>query len=122
MSLYLNTRGNSRLAIGICGRCSRKFPLDELSPDLNAPGLLVCGSPGAMTGKGTWVGGYGCADMLDPYRLPPHEVEMVTLLMPRPDTKLTTTSVAPGSAAWPVSQFPDDGLQAAQQPSTGNAS
>ena len=42
MPVFLNTRGNSSLAIGICGRCSRKFPIDELVPDPNYPGLRVC--------------------------------------------------------------------------------
>ena len=42
MPRYLNTRGNTTLAIGICGRCSIKMPLDKLQPDPNSPGLLVC--------------------------------------------------------------------------------
>jgi hypothetical protein len=122
MSEYLNTLGNSNIAIGICGRCSLKFALVDLHPDPNYPGLMVCGTPGAMTGKGTWTGGHGCSDMYDPYRLPPHEVEDIVLEFPRPDVHLTTISVAPGSPAWPVSSFPDDGLQAAQAPATGNSS
>lgn len=104
MGVYLNTLGNSRLAVGICGRCSLKFALDDLSPDPNSPGLLVCGTPGAMTGKGSWVGGYGCADMYDPYRLPPHEVENITLEFARPDLPLivpvTTTSAPPVGDRW----------------------
>lgn len=91
MSEYLNTLGRTRLAIGICGRCSLKFALDDLSPDPNYPGLLVCGTPGAMTGQGTWIGGSGCSDMYDPYRLPPRETEDITLEMPRPDTLLILT-------------------------------
>jgi hypothetical protein len=122
MPVYLNTYGNSNLAIGICARCSMKFALVDLHPDPNYPGLMVCGTPGYMTGKGTWAGGSGCADMYDPYRLPPRETEDITLEYPRPDVKLVTTSVAPGSAAWPPSSFPDDGLQSAQTPSTGNSS
>jgi hypothetical protein len=125
MSLYLDTRGNANVAIGICGRCSLKYPLVDLHPDPNSPGLMVCGTPGAMTGKGTWVGGWGCADMLDPYRLRTHETENITLEYPRPDVKLPVpgyVTVAPGDANWPPSQFPDDGLQAAQLPSTGNSS
>jgi hypothetical protein len=123
MSLYLDTRGNSNVAIGICGRCSLKFPLVELHPDPNSPGLMVCGTPGHMTGKGTWSGGDGCADMFDPWRLPPRETEDISLEFPRPDTKLPIipgyTTVAPGDSNWPPSQFPDDGLQSAQLPSTG---
>ena len=57
MSLYLSTEGNASVAIGICGRCSMKFPIVELSPDPNSPGLMVCGTPGRMTGKGSWSGG-----------------------------------------------------------------
>ena len=125
MSLYLNTLGNSSVAIGICGRCSLKFPIVELSPDPNSPGLMVCGTPGQMTGRGSWIGGTGCADMLDPYRLPPRETEDITVRMPRPDTRLPSpgyVSVAPGDANWPASSFPDDGLGAAQLPTTGNSS
>jgi hypothetical protein len=91
MPLYLDTIGNSNVAIGICGRCSMKFPLVELSPDPNSPGLLVCGTPGGMTGKGSWTGGHGCSDMYDPWRLPPRETECITLTMPRPDVPLILT-------------------------------
>lgn len=91
MSMYINTVGRNRLAIGICGRCSLKFALDDLSPDINYPGLMVCGTPGTVNGKGSWSGGNGCSDALDPYRLPPHEVEDITLDMPRPDTPLILT-------------------------------
>ena len=89
--MFLNTLGNSTLAIGICGRCSQKFPLDELSPDVNSPGLMVCRED---------------SDMLDPYRLAPREVEDITLTMPRPDVQLTTITVAPGDPSWPVSGLP----------------
>jgi hypothetical protein len=100
MGRYIDTRGLSNVAIGICGRCSLKFPLVDLHPDPNSPGLLVCGTPGQMTSKGRWSGGWGCADMLDPYRLPPHQVEDITLTMPRPDDPLITNSVVPGSHNW----------------------
>jgi hypothetical protein len=120
MSAFLDTTGNSRLSIAICGRCSLKFPIDELQPDPNSPGLLVCGDPGVMTGKGSWAGGYGCLDLLDPYRLPPHEVEDITITMPRPDTHLfPTVSVAPGGPLWPVNQFSGDSLPSAQLPPDG---
>ena len=33
MPLYLNTLGNSSIAISICDRCSRKFPIVELFHD-----------------------------------------------------------------------------------------
>jgi hypothetical protein len=122
MSEYLSTIGNSSIAIAICGRCSLKFAIVDLQPDPNSPGLMVCGTPSRMTGKGTWTGGTGCMDMYDPYRLPPHETEDITLEYPRPDTRLPIPpyiSVAPGDPNWPPSQFPDDGLQAAQLPPTG---
>lgn len=73
MPIFLDTRGQPTLAIGICGRCSRKFPLAELSSDPNAPGLLVCKDD---------------LDELDPYRLPPREAEDITVRFPRPDTPL----------------------------------
>lgn len=73
MSIYLDTRGRSTLAIGICGRCSRKFPLDELMPDPNYPGLRVCRVD---------------LDEYDPYRLPARQPENITVRFPRPDTPL----------------------------------
>lgn len=107
MSLYIETIGNSVVSIGVCGRCGLKFPSVELEPDPNSPGLMVC-----VDDK----------DEYDPWRLPPREVENITLEYPRPDVPLQTVSVAPGSPAWPPSSFPDDGLQAAQLPATGNSS
>jgi hypothetical protein len=71
--VFLNTRGHATLAIGICGRCSRKFPLDELMPDPNYPGLRVCRDD---------------LDQFDPYRLPARQTEDITLRHPRPDTPL----------------------------------
>jgi hypothetical protein len=73
MPVWLNTRGKSSLAIGICDRCSRKFPLDELQPDPSYPGLRVCRVD---------------RDQLDPYRLPMPQAENITLRFPRPDTAL----------------------------------
>ena len=73
MPLYLDTSGNSTLAIGICDRCSRKFPLGELQPDPNYPGLRVCRDD---------------RDQLDPYRLPARQTEAITLRFPRPDVPL----------------------------------
>ena len=73
MPVYINTRGHSTLAIGICGRCSRKFPLDELLPDPNYPGLRVCRDD---------------IDQFDPYRLPARQTENIALRHPRPDTPL----------------------------------
>ena len=74
MPRFLNTRGNPTLGIGICGRCSQKFPLAALKPDPNAPGLMVCDAD---------------RDQLDPYRLPARQVEDITLPFVRPDEPLT---------------------------------
>lgn len=73
MPVFLDTTGNATLAIGICGRCSRKFPLDELMPDPNYPGLRVCAAD---------------RDEYDPYRLPARQTEDIALRFPRPDTPL----------------------------------
>lgn len=73
MPVFLNTRGRSTLGIGICGRCSIKFPLDELMPDPNYPGMRVCRKD---------------LDDYDPYRLPARATEDITLRFPRPDTPL----------------------------------
>ena len=75
MPLYLDTRGRSTLAIGICGRCSRKFPMDELLPDPKYPGLLCCAVD---------------RDEYDPYRLPARQPEKISLLFARPDTPIAT--------------------------------
>ena len=75
MSVYLNTRGKSTLAIGICGRCSRKFSLDDLYSDPNYPGLKVCKDD---------------MDDYDPYRLPARQPENIALRFARPDTPIAT--------------------------------
>lgn len=73
MPVFLDTRGRSTVAIAICGRCSRKFPYDELMPDPNYPGLRVCKDD---------------LDEYDPYRLPARQTENISLRFPRPDTPL----------------------------------
>jgi hypothetical protein len=73
MPIFLDTRGKSTLAIGICGRCSRKFSMTELLPDPNYPGLLVCDAD---------------RDDYDPYRLPARQPEKIALRFARPDTPL----------------------------------
>lgn len=73
MPIFLDTRGKSTLAIGICGRCSRKFSMTELLPDPNYPGLLVCNAD---------------RDDYDPYRLPARQPEKISLRFARPDTPL----------------------------------
>ena len=75
MPLYLDTRGRSTLGIGICARCSRKMSLDDLQPDANFPGLMVCEAD---------------LDEFDPYRLPARESENITLRFVRPDTGIAT--------------------------------
>jgi hypothetical protein len=74
MPRFLNTRGQPTLGIGICGRCSQKFPLAALKPDPNAPGLMVCDAD---------------RDQLDPYRLPARQTEQINLPFVRPDEPLT---------------------------------
>ena len=73
MPVFLDTTGNSSLAIGICGRCSRKFPIGELMRDPNSPGLMVCAAD---------------RDDYDPYRLPARQTENIALRYARPDTPL----------------------------------
>lgn len=75
MSVWLDTRGKSTLAIGICGRCSRKFSMTDLMPDPNYPGLLVCKDD---------------KDDFDPYRLAPRAPDNITLQFVRPDTPIGT--------------------------------
>jgi hypothetical protein len=75
MPVYLNTRGKTSLGIGICGRCSRKFSLDDLYSDPNAPGLMVCKED---------------IDDYDPYRLPARQPDNIVLQFTRPDTPIGT--------------------------------
>lgn len=70
---YLDTRGKQYLAIGICDRCSRKFPLGELYRDPNFPGLRVCRED---------------LDNYDPWREPARTPEQIALRYPRPDEAL----------------------------------
>lgn len=76
MPLYLDTRGKTNLGIGICDRCRRKFPINELQPDRNTPGLLVCEADN---------------DVFDPWRLPARPTEDVTLPHYRPDVPIGVT-------------------------------
>ena len=50
------------------------MPLDDLYPDPNINGLMVCKKD---------------LDVFDPWRLPPRQPEDITLRNPRPDTPLT---------------------------------
>jgi len=73
MPVFINTSGNSTLGVGLCARCSRKFPLGELRQDPNYPNLMVCGAD---------------ADQYDPYRLAPRTPDQITLPFYRPDVAL----------------------------------
>ncbi len=75
MEGYLNTLGKSRLSIGICDRCSRKFSIMDLWSDPNNRGLKVCRDD---------------MDQVDPWRLPPRIPENITLRNPRPDVSIAT--------------------------------
>ena len=83
MPRYLDTRGNSKIAIAVCARCGVKYPWVELSSDPNSPGLMVCPD--------------GCKDEFDPYRLAARESEDITLEWARPDV-----SLSPGPMNVPV--------------------
>ena len=75
MPVYLSTRGKTTLGIGICGRCSRKFSLNDLYSDPNSPGLMVCAAD---------------RDEYDPYRLPARQPDNIVLPFTRPDTPIPT--------------------------------
>lgn len=76
MPKFLDTLGNSDIAIFICDRCKMKRAHSEARNDPNFPGLLVCGQ--------------GCADEKDPYRLPARKTEKITIRFPRPDVSVAT--------------------------------
>ena len=73
--IYLDVSGQATYGIAICGRCSRKFLLAELSPDPNSPGLMVCKED---------------LDDYDPYRLAPRAPAQIVLPFTRPDTPINT--------------------------------
>ncbi len=79
MSVFLDTRGQSSLAIAICDRCRRKFPIDQLTPDGNSPGLRVCKVDN---------------DVYDPWRLPARAPDDISLRYPRPDTPLDVVALS----------------------------
>lgn len=74
MSVYLDTRGKTTLAIGICDRCRLKMPVADMVRDKNSPGLRVHAH---------------CSDEKDPYRLPARQTEKITVRFPRPDAPLS---------------------------------
>ena len=75
MSVFLDPSGQPTYGIAICGRCSRKMLLSDLSPDPNYPGLMVCEED---------------RDEYDPYRLAPRKEDQIVLPFVRPDTSVTT--------------------------------
>ncbi|MFA5897763.1 MAG: hypothetical protein WC829_01490 [Hyphomicrobium sp.] len=69
-----------------------KRPITEQIPDHNFPGLKVCT--------------HGCADELDPYRLPARQTERITLRFPRPDANIDANPNAiqtTGQDQWTIS-------------------
>ena len=74
---FLNPRGRSTYGIGICGRCGSKLFLDQLFPDPNAPGLMVCKKD---------------LDVFDPYRLPARQTEQINLPFVRPDVSIAVSA------------------------------
>lgn len=73
MPLFINPLGNPTFGVGICDRCKFKFPLHELHPDRNTPGLKVCDADN---------------DEFDPYRLPSPGSDHINLPFVRPDEPL----------------------------------
>lgn len=74
MPYWVDTQGKTKVAIGICGRCSRKMAYSDMVEDPNFPGLWVCKED---------------QDVLDPYRLPARESENIALDHPRPDVDIS---------------------------------
>ncbi len=75
MPVFLDTRGLTSVAIGVCDRCKMKVSFVSLVADTNFPGLRVCAER-------------GCKDELDPYRLPARKTERINLRFPRPDVSV----------------------------------
>jgi hypothetical protein len=93
MPLYLNTRGNSNLGIGICDRCRQKFPIDQLQEDRNTPGLRVCAADN---------------DEFDPWRLPARTSEDITLPFYRPDVPLGITAEGEEQGPFRITEVDED--------------
>lgn len=104
MPVFLDTRGRSKVAIGICARCGCKFPYDELISDPNTPGLYVCVDD---------------LDQFDPYRLPARETENITLDHARPDVDVSTVGPSPNLTATPFyGDITEIGFRTTWQPNT----
>lgn len=74
MARFIDPSGHTTYGIALCDRCHKKFCLDELFPDPNAPGLRVCRED---------------LDEFDPWRLPARPAERISLPFVRPDLPLT---------------------------------
>ena len=74
MPRFLDTLGNSDIAIAVCDRCKMKRAKDQMRSDPNFSGLQVCDQ--------------GCADQKDPYRLPARQTERIAIRFPRPDASV----------------------------------
>ena len=75
MSRFIDPSGQPTFGLALCGRCSRKMLLSELSPDPNSPGLMVCRDD---------------LDQYDPYRLAPRAPDQLVLPFVRPDDSVAT--------------------------------
>lgn len=69
---YRNVGGTC--AVAICDRCRMKKYRGELKEDPDNRSLLVCSD---------------CADLTDPYKLPPRAPDNTRVDNPRPDVELT---------------------------------
>lgn len=103
MPIFLNTRGNPSLGIGICARCSEKYPLHELHSDPNYPGLKVCTDD---------------LDAFDPYRLPAREADNLVLPFTRPDVAIDSPGPSPNLVADPLEGITAVGFRTTWQPNT----
>lgn len=75
MSAFIDPSGQGTYGLALCARCSRKFVLNELQPDPNFPGLMVCSAD---------------RDDYDPYRLSPRAEDPIVLPFVRPDANIST--------------------------------
>jgi len=73
MPMWLDTRGKSDCAIGICSRCGFKMAHADMVSDPNAPGIR---------------GHKHCMDDFDPWRLPARQPDQISIEYPRPDISL----------------------------------
>lgn len=73
MTNYLRTKGDTTLSVAVCPRCHFKRKYVDLVMDPNTK-QMVCR--------------FDCADMFDPYRIPPRAPDKTDLQYPRPDDEL----------------------------------